>query len=68
MTSPTVKRGWMPVIPARYAKAIAAVIGAGIGAYLTARTDGVVTGDEWAWIVGVAIGASGVVAVTPNKP
>jgi len=50
-----------------YAKAIVAVIGAGVGALQFALDDGVVVGQEWTTIIIAIVTAIGVYLV-PNKP
>jgi hypothetical protein len=50
-----------------YAKAIVAVIGAGVAALQFALEDGVVVGQEWTTIIIAVVTAIGVYLV-PNKP
>jgi len=50
----------------RYAKAIVAVIGAGVAALSLALDDGIIVGAEWTTIVIAVVSAVGVYLV-PNK-
>jgi hypothetical protein len=52
----------------RYAKAIVGAAAAGVAVYLTARTDGQVTTDEWLGILLAVLAGGGVVGAVPNKP
>ncbi len=52
----------------RYAKALAGAAAAGAAVYLTARSDGTVTTDEWLGILLAVLAGGGVVAGVPNKP
>lgn len=48
------------------AKAVAALLAAGLGAFATAAVDGVVTPAEWAAVAATALGATGLVYRVPN--
>lgn len=73
-TSPTptsttsTSKGWLPVIPSRYAKAIVNFITTGLGSYLLAASDNHVTTNEWVWIVITMLASTGLVATVTNKP
>ena len=49
------------------AKAIAAGCSSFAGALVTASTDGVITGTEWAMIAATTIGAAAVTWAVPNR-
>jgi len=49
------------------AKAVAAFLAAGLGAFATAAVDGVVSPAEWAAIAATALGATGLVYRIPNS-
>jgi len=52
----------------RYAKALVGAAAAGVAVYLTARSDGTVTTDEWLGILLAVLAGGGVVGAVPNKP
>jgi len=49
------------------AKAVAAFLAAGLGAFATAAVDGLVTPAEWAAVAATALGATGLVYRVPNE-
>jgi hypothetical protein len=54
---------------ARYAKAIAALLGTGITAAITtALADGSISGLEWLGIIAAVLGTTGATAAVPNRP
>jgi hypothetical protein len=52
----------------KYAKAIAALVGAGVtAAVATALADGSISGAEWLGIIAALLGTTGITAAVPNR-